>query len=38
MQSDLCRSVENGFSRSDVKVIGLVRKTHQTGSYTPFQR
>lgn len=38
MQSDRCRSVENGFSWSDVKVIGSIEKTRQTGSYTPFRR
>nr|DAL59028.1 MAG TPA_asm: hypothetical protein [Caudoviricetes sp.] len=38
MQSDRCRSVKNGFSGSDVKVIGSIRKTRQTSSYTPFPR
>nr|DAG60789.1 MAG TPA: hypothetical protein [Caudoviricetes sp.] len=38
MQSDRCRSGEKGFSGSDVKVIGSIRKMRQTGSYTPFQR
>lgn len=38
MQLDRCRSADNGFSGSDVKVIGSIRKTRQTGSYTPFRR
>nr|DAH62915.1 MAG TPA: hypothetical protein [Caudoviricetes sp.]DAO98030.1 MAG TPA: hypothetical protein [Caudoviricetes sp.] len=38
MRLERCRSVENGFSGSDVKVIGSSRKTRQTGSYTPFRR
>nr|DAL93091.1 MAG TPA: hypothetical protein [Caudoviricetes sp.] len=38
MQLDRCRSADNGFSGSDVKVIGPRRKTRQTGSYTPFLR
>nr|DAG23212.1 MAG TPA: hypothetical protein [Caudoviricetes sp.] len=37
MQLDRYRSVENGFLGSDVKVIGSIRKTRQTGSYAPFQ-
>lgn len=38
MRLERCRNVENSFSVSDVKVIGSIRKTRQTGSYTPFPR
>nr|DAZ05988.1 MAG TPA: hypothetical protein [Caudoviricetes sp.] len=38
MRLDRCRGGENGFLRSDVKVIRSIVKTRQTDSYTPFPR